>query len=108
MTLRIIPRLDIKGSKLVKGIHLEGLRVLGLPEQFAKHYYLNGADELFYQDTVASLYGRNSLLDIVERTAREVFVPLCVGGGIRSKDDIRTALRAGADKVRAISYRTES
>ena len=99
MTIRIIPRLDIKGPNLVKGIHLEGLRVLGKPERFARYYYEHGADELFYMDAVASLYGRNSLLDIVERTAREIFIPLTVGGGLRSVDDIRTVLRAGADKV---------
>src|SRR5215210_9163978 len=97
--VRIIPRLDIKGPNLVKGIHMEGLRVLGKPEQFARHYYENGADELIYLDAVASLYGRNSLLEIVERTAKEIFIPLTVGGGLRSVEDIRTVLRAGADKV---------
>ena len=76
--IRIIPKLDIKGPNLVKGIHLEGLRVLGKPEQFAHYYYETGADELLYMDSVASLYGRNSLLDIVALTAREVFIPLCV------------------------------
>ena len=99
MNIRVIPRLDIKGPNLVKGIHLEGLRVLGKPQSFARWYYEGGADELFYMDAVASLYGRNSLLDIVERTAREVFIPLTVGGGLRSVDDIRTVLRSGADKV---------
>ena len=97
--IRIIPRLDIKGPNLVKGIHLEGLRVLGKPEHFAEYYYDSGADELLYMDAVASLYERNSLLDIVERTAREIFIPLTVGGGLRSVDDIREVLRAGADKV---------
>jgi cyclase len=99
MNVRIIPRLDIKGPNLVKGIHFEGLRVLGKPEQFARHYYESGADELIYMDVVASLYGRNSLLHIVERTSREIFIPLTVGGGLRTIDDIRGALRAGADKV---------
>lgn len=99
MNIRIIPRLDIKGPNLVKGIHMEGLRVLGKPEHFARHYYDNGADELIYMDVVASLYGRNSLLDIVERTARNIFIPLTVGGGLRTVEDIRTVLRAGADKV---------
>jgi imidazole glycerol-phosphate synthase subunit HisF len=99
MNIRIIPRLDIKGPNLVKGIHFEGLRVLGKPEHFARYYYENGADELIYMDAVASLYGRNSLLDIIERTAREIFIPLTVGGGLRSIDDIRAVLRAGADKV---------
>jgi len=97
--IRIIPRLDIKGPNLVKGIHLEGLRVLGNPEEFARYYYENGADELMYMDVVASLYERNSLHDIISRTAREIFIPLTVGGGLRSIDDIRNVLRAGADKV---------
>jgi cyclase len=96
---RIIPRLDIKGPNLVKGIHLEGLRVLGKPEEFAHYYYENGADELIFIDTVASLYGRNSLLEIIERTAQEIFIPLTVGGGLRSEKDIFNALNAGADKV---------
>jgi len=96
---RIIARLDIKGPNLVKGIHLEGLRVLGKPENFARHYYEHGIDELIYVDTVASLYGRNSLHDIINKTASEIFIPLTVGGGIRTIEDIRLVLRAGADKV---------
>lgn len=99
MNVRVIPRLDIKGPNLVKGIHLEGLRVLGKPEHFARYYYEQGADELIYMDVVASLYGRNSLLEIIERTSREIFIPLTVGGGLRTIDDIRSVLRAGADKV---------
>lgn len=99
MSVRVIARLDIKGPNLVKGVRLEGLRVLGKPEHFARFYYENGADELFYMDAVASLYGRNSLLPIIERTAREIFIPLTVGGGLRSVEDIRQVLRAGADKV---------
>jgi cyclase len=99
LALRIIPRLDIKGPNLVKGVHLEGLRVLGKPEQFARYYYEQGADELIYQDVVASLYGRNSLHEIIEKTAKDIFIPLTVGGGIRSLQDIVFALRAGADKV---------
>ena len=82
--IRVIARLDIKGPNLVKGIHLEGLRVLGKPEDFANYYYENGADELFYQDVVASLYERNSLHDIISKTAKQTFIPLTVGGGIRS------------------------
>lgn len=97
--LRLIPRLDIKGPNLIKGVHLEGLRVLGDPHEFARRYYEQGADELIYMDIVASLYGRNNLADIVSRTARDVFIPLTVGGGIRSVDDVRALLRAGADKV---------
>ena len=80
---RIISRLDIKGNNLVKGINLEGLRVIGSPEDFAKKYYLDGIDEIFYQDVVASLYGRNSLLDIISKTAKDIFIPLTVSGGIR-------------------------
>jgi cyclase len=97
--IRIIPRLDIKGPNLVKGIHLEGLRVLGQPHDFAKYYYENGADELFFQDVVASLYGRNSMSEIIQKTANEIFIPLTVGGGIRTIDDINNVLRCGADKV---------
>jgi len=97
--VRIIPRLDIKGPNLVKGIHLEGLRVLGKPEEFAKLYYDQGADELIYQDTVASLYQRNSLTDIITRTVENIFIPLTVGGGLRSLDDINKVLRSGADKI---------
>jgi cyclase len=99
MIVRVIPRLDIKGPNLVKGVMLEGLRVLGKPEAFARAYYEAGADELLFVDVVASLYERNSLAEIIARTAREVFIPLTVAGGIRSLDDIRAALRAGADKV---------
>lgn len=98
-TVRIIPKLDIKGPNLVKGIHLEGLRVLGKPEDFAKYYFEDGADELLYMDVVASLYNRNSLHDIILKTAEEIFIPLTVGGGLRTIEDIRQVLRAGADKV---------
>lgn len=97
--IRLIARLDIKGPNLIKGIHLEGFRVIGDPQEYARRYYKQGADELVYMDIVASLYGRNSLHDIVRRTAHDVFVPLTVGGGLRSVDDVREILRAGADKV---------
>lgn len=97
--IRIIPRLDIKGPNLVKGIHLEGLRVLGSPEEFARFYYEMGADELIYMDIVASLYNRNSLHDFIVRTAKEIFIPLTVGGGLRTIEDMRAVLRSGADKV---------
>jgi cyclase len=95
---RLIARLDVKGPNLIKGIHLEGLRIIGDPQEYATRYYQQGADELLYIDIVASLYGRNSLHEIVSRAARDIFVPLTVGGGIRSIDDVRTMLRAGADK----------
>ncbi len=97
--VRVIPRLDIKGPNLVKGIHLEGLRTIGKPERFARYYYEHGADELIYMDVVASLYGRNSLDEIIERTSKEIFIPLTVGGGLRTLQDIQRVLRAGADKV---------
>ena len=97
--LRLIARLDIKGSNLIKGVHLEGLRVVGDPQVHAAKYYAEGADEIIYMDTVASLYGRNNLIDVVSRATEHVFVPMTVGGGIRSVEDARTLLRAGADKV---------
>jgi imidazole glycerol-phosphate synthase subunit HisF len=97
--VRIIPRLDIKGPNLVKGIHLEGLRVLGRPSDFAIRYYEQGADELLFMDVVASLYERNSLHEIISETAKSIFIPITVGGGLRSIDDMRQVLRAGADKV---------
>ena len=97
--VRLIARLDIKGPNLIKGIHLEGLRVMGDPQQFAREYYEQGADELIYMDIVASLYGRNNLTDIVRHAAHDLFVPLTVGGGVRSADDVNALLRVGADKV---------
>ncbi len=97
--VRIIARLDIKGPNLIKGIHLEGLRVIGDPQTRARQYYEQGADELFYVDVVASLYGRNSLHAIVRHAAQNIFVPLTVGGGIRSVEDVFSVLRVGADKV---------
>lgn len=98
-TVRVIPRLDIKGPNLVKGIHLEGLRVLGKPADFAKYYYEQGADELMFMDVVASLYERNSLHDIISETVKKIFIPITVGGGLRSISDIKEVLRVGADKV---------
>lgn len=98
-SIRIIPRLDIKGPNLVKGIHLEGLRVLGKPSDFAKHYYEQGADELMFMDVVASLYERNSLHEIISETAKKIFIPITVGGGLRTISDIKEVLRVGADKV---------
>ena len=82
--IRLIARLDIKGPNLIKGIHLEGLRVIGSPNDFALHYYLQGVDELIYMDCVASLYRRNHLSEIVKASVKDIFVPITVGGGIRS------------------------
>ncbi len=99
LTRRLIARLDIKGENLIKGINLEGLRVLGHPNNFAVRYYEAGIDEILYMDAVASLYGRNSLKELISVAARDIFVPLTVGGGIRTIEDARSVLRAGADKV---------
>jgi len=96
---RLIPRLDIKGKNLIKGVHLEGLRIIGDPQEYAVKYYEAGADELIYMDVVASLYGRNNLSDIISRAAKNVFVPITVGGGIRSVEDVQHMLRSGADKI---------
>jgi cyclase len=97
--VRIIARLDIKGENVIKGIHLEGLRVVGRPRELAHKYYSEGVDELIYMDAVASLYERNNILPIVKEAAHDIFVPMTVGGGIRTLDDITVVLRSGADKV---------
>ncbi len=97
--LRLIARLDVKGPNLIKGVHLEGLRKVGDPQTFARKYYAAGVDEIIYMDAVASLYGRNNLTDIVRHTAEEVFIPITVGGGVRSVDSALELLHAGADKV---------
>ncbi|MEE0799757.1 MAG: imidazole glycerol phosphate synthase cyclase subunit [Gemmiger sp.] len=97
--IRLIARLDVKDENLVKGIQMEGLRKLGDPNRFAREYYEQGIDELLYLDTVASLYNRNNLSEIVRRTVQEVYIPVCVGGGLRSVEDVRLALSTGADKV---------
>jgi len=94
---RLIARLDIKGPSVVKGIHMEGLRVVGRPHEMAKQY-AEEADELLYIDTVSSLYGRPQLRSLLEKTCETTFVPITVGGGIRSVEDVRELLRSGADK----------
>ena len=99
MFKRIIPKIDIKGPNLVKGICLEGLRVLGNPEYFSKLYYDNGADEIIYHDVVASLYDRKSLLPLIKKTSKNCFIPLSISGGIRSLKDIENILKNGGDKV---------
>lgn len=97
--VRLIAKLDIKGPKLIKGIRYEGVRVIGDPQDFAQKYYQDGIDELIYIDTVASLYNRISLFDLVEKTVKDVFIPLTVGGGIRTLNDVDRLLRSGADKI---------
>lgn len=97
--IRFIARLDVKGSYLVKGIQLEGLRKIGNPNDFAKRYYNQGIDEIIYIDIVASLYNRNNLTNIVIDSTKDVFVPITVGGGIRSVEDAEHLLKCGADKI---------
>ena len=99
LSFRVIARLDIKGQNLIKGVQMEGLRVLGKPSTFAQKYATEGADELLYIDTVASLYGRNQLETLIEETSKEVFIPITVGGGISSLHDVKRLLRVGADKI---------
>ena len=97
--IRLIARLDVKAPNLVKGVQFEGLRKLGDPNEFAERYYLEGIDEIYYEDIVASLYERNNILEIVAQTTRNIFVPVTVGGGLRTGEDVAAVLRAGADKV---------
>lgn len=96
---RLIARLDIKNSNLIKGVQFEGLRVLGDPNTFAQKYYNEGIDELLYIDSVASLYGRNHLASLIKIATKNIFVPITVGGGIRTLDDASKILKSGADKV---------
>lgn len=97
--IRLIARLDVKAPNLIKGVHLEGLRKMGDPQTAAQAYYEAGVDEIIYMDIVASLYNRSGLHEIVRRTAEQVFIPITVGGGIRSLQDVEQMLRSGADKV---------
>ena len=97
--IRLIARLDVKDDFLVKGIQYEGLRKLGDPHDFARRYYEQGVDEILYLDTVASLYERNNLGNILERTTADVFIPITAGGGLRSVEDVGAVLKAGADKA---------
>ncbi|MEL7144765.1 MAG: imidazole glycerol phosphate synthase cyclase subunit [Bacteroidota bacterium] len=96
---RLIARLDIKNQYVIKGIHLEGLRKIGDPIKLARQYYEEGIDEIIFMDAVASLYGRNNLFHIIESACKEVFIPITIGGGLRSLEDIDLALKSGADKV---------
>lgn len=97
--VRLIARLDVKAPNLIKGIRMEGFRVIGDPNEYARKYYESGADELIYMDIVASLYERNTLTDIIKRTTENVFIPITIGGGVRSLEDARGLLCSGADKV---------
>ena len=97
--IRLIPRLDIKKEWLIKGIQMEGWRKVGSPIEFAKKYAEEGADELLLLDVVASLYERNSLHNIVEQIARDVFIPMTIGGGVRSLENVHDLMACGADKI---------
>ena len=99
ITKRIIPCLDVKDGKVVKGINFVGLREVGDPVELAEKYYVQGADELVFLDITATHEHRSTMVHIVEKTAEKIFMPFTVGGGIRTVDDIRRILRAGADKV---------
>ncbi len=96
---RIIPCLDVRNGKVVKGVNFEGIKDVGDPVLSAEEYNRQGADEIVFYDITASFEGRGVFLDVVRETAKKVFVPLTVGGGIKTVDDIRDTLRAGADKV---------
>lgn len=97
--LRIIARLDVKMNWLIKGVQMEGWRKVGDPAEFAERYAREGVDELLFMDVVASLYQRNNLHDIVEHVASKVFIPMTIGGGIRTAEDVKSLLDRGADKV---------
>ena len=99
VAIRVIPCLDVDNGRVVKGVNFENLRDAGDPVELAKRYGEEGADELTFLDVTASTAGRGTMLDVVRRTAEQVFIPLTVGGGVRSVDDVRELLRAGADKV---------
>ena len=99
VAIRIIPCLDVKDGRVVKGVNFQGLKDAGDPVELASRYGAQGADEITFLDVSASHEGRSTMLDVVRRTAEQVFVPLTVGGGVRSVDDVDQLLRAGADKV---------
>lgn len=111
MRTRIIAKLDVKPPYVVKPVHFEGLRKIDVPANLAKKYYAQGADELAYIDIVSSLYQRQILLDEIERTANELFIPFGVGGGVKTIDDFSRLFHAGADKViintHAVQYSPE-
>ncbi len=96
---RVIPCLDVDGGRVMKGVRFQDLRDAGDPVELAARYDADGADELVFLDITATVEGRGATLDVISRTAEQVFIPLTVGGGVRTEDDVRTLLRAGADKV---------
>ncbi|CAA6819486.1 MAG: Imidazole glycerol phosphate synthase cyclase subunit (EC [uncultured Sulfurovum sp.] len=104
MRTRIIAKLDVKPPYVVKPVHFEGLRKVGIPAELAKKYYDQGADEVFYIDIVASLYQREILFDTIEETANELLIPFAVGGGVRSMENFSKLFHKGADKVVLNTY----
>ncbi len=99
VSVRVIPCLDVDDGRVVKGVNFENLRDAGDPVELAKRYGEEGADELTFLDVTASRQGRGTMLEVVRRTADQVFIPLTVGGGVRTAEDVRELLLAGADKV---------
>jgi imidazole glycerol-phosphate synthase subunit HisF len=99
LTRRVIVCLDVKGGRVVKGVNFEGLRDVGDPVALSERYELEGADEITFLDISASAEERATLLDVARRTAERLFIPLTIGGGVRTADAVARALRAGADKV---------
>ena len=97
--MRVIARIDIKNQYVIKGINLEGLRKIGDPKEIIENYYKEKVDELLVIDCVASLYGRNNLFSFIKEITKDIFVPITLGGGIRSLNDIENALKSGVDKV---------
>ena len=106
--MRVIARIDIKNQYVIKGINLEGLRKVGDPLEITTKYYKNGVDEIILIDSVASLYKRNNLFNIIKKATKNIFVPLTLGGGLRNLKDIENALKSGADKVALNSRVTEN
>ncbi len=107
LTIRVIPCLDVADGRVVKGVNFENLRDAGDPIELADHYYKNGADELTFLDVKATVENRSTMYDLVTKTAEQVFIPLTVGGGVRSVDDVGKLLSAGADKVAVSSAAIE-
>lgn len=104
MKIRIIAKLDVKPPYVVKPVHFEGLRKMGVPSEMAKKYYDQGADEVMYIDVVSSLYQRNIIFEEVEKTANELFIPFGVGGAVRTIEDFSKLFHIGADKVAINTY----
>ena len=99
LAVRVIPCLDVDAGRVVKGVHFENLKDAGDPVELAAEYYRQGADEITFLDVTASSSHRNTMIDVVSRTAEQVFIPMTVGGGVRTPEDVDSLLRCGADKV---------